>query len=101
MTMGASFSLVPHCSQFLSDNTRLTSSQAAVTSQLLLPGAIQFVSTPLHLLGLDIYNNAGKSAEQRAHFVWQKYGSSVAARQLRIGFAFGVGGLGNNYAVRK
>jgi hypothetical protein len=37
--------------------TSLSKGSADIIAQLFCPAAVQFLSTPLHLLGLDLYNN--------------------------------------------
>ncbi|KUF96497.1 histone H3 [Phytophthora nicotianae] len=72
-------------------------SGASTFAQLVCPAAVQFVSTPLHLLGLDLYNNKGHAMSQRVGFIRREYVKSVLARIGRIGPAFGIGGVGNAY----
>ncbi|PHJ24439.1 sequence orphan [Cystoisospora suis] len=64
-------------------------------AQLLCPVGVQFLSTPLHLLSLDIYNRPGTSYSDRMKFVGRAYGGTVAARSARILPAFGIGGILN------
>lgn len=71
-------------------------------AQFLAPAAVQVVSTPLHLLGLDLYNrpNDGKgggsvSVAGRVTKVVKDWAPSCAFRIARIVPAFGVGGVVN------
>lgn len=64
-------------------------------AQIITPCAMQFVSTPLHLLGLDIYNRSDQSAQSRLRTVGARYWRSSMARICRILPAFGVGGVLN------
>lgn len=65
-------------------------------AQFLAPAAVQFVSTPLHLLGLDLYNRGAKLGwEDRWQAVKKNWAISSAARICRIVPAFGVGGVVN------
>lgn len=68
-----------------------------VRAQLATPVASQFVTTPLHLLGLDIYNRPGPgvSARARAQFLAREMPTTLAARVVRIFPAFSVGGVLN------
>ncbi|KAK5129928.1 hypothetical protein LTR08_002688 [Meristemomyces frigidus] len=69
----------------------------ASAAQFLAPAAIQLVSTPFHLLGLDLYNrNGGTSWLDRASKVRQDWGKSSLARMCRVVPAFGFGGVVNN-----
>lgn len=91
-------------------------------AQFLAPASIQLFSTPLHLLGLDLYNRQGKSVSwaDRWRIVKKNWGVSAAARICKDHFvilfddnktnryvplgrivpAFGVGGVVNS-KVRK
>lgn len=71
-------------------------------AQLVCPAAVQFLSTPLHLMGLDLYNRqkVGPNGVPvtwgiRIKFVIGEYWKSAFARVGRIGPAFGIGGVGN------
>lgn len=76
---------------------------AASVAQFVTPAAIQFVSTPLHLLGLDLYNRPAArmgGPEGRVGQVVKNWAKSAFARIGRIIPAFGVGGVVNT-KVRK
>jgi len=66
-------------------------------SQLLLPVLVQFVTTPIHLLALDLYNRQQRSlgASARMARVKRDLPQAVPTRMLRILPAFGIGGLLN------
>jgi hypothetical protein len=71
---------------------------AASVAQFVTPAAIQFVSTPLHLLGLDLYNRPHAQmggSEGRVGQVVKNWAKSAFARIGRIIPAFGVGGVVN------
>lgn len=98
MTVAGSFNLPKVVSKdYIQPKTNLSSSTADTASQLLCPALIQFLSTPMHLLGLDLYNNKNKPANQRMQFISKEYLKSTCARIARIGPAFGIGGIGNKY----
>ena len=66
------------------------------TAQFLAPAAMQLISTPIHLLGLDLYNRQGNlGMAARASRVVRDWGVSALARMGRIVPAFGVGGVVN------
>lgn len=76
---------------------------AVSVAQFVTPAAIQVVSTPLHLLGLDLYNRPEArmgGAEGRVGQVVKNWAKSAVARIGRIVPAFGVGGVVNT-KVRK
>jgi hypothetical protein len=65
-------------------------------AQFVAPAAVQVLSTPLHLLGLDIYNRNGSTTMmQRLALVRREWAKSCLARIGRIVPAFGVGGVVN------
>jgi hypothetical protein len=69
-------------------------------AQFVAPATIQLLSTPAHLLGLDMYNRPGVTLAERWSLVKSAYNSSVLARIGRIVPAFGFGGIINS-RVRK
>lgn len=69
-------------------------------SQLVSPGLVQVFSTPVHILGLDMYNHPGSSMSERVKVVQKSFAPAIGLRIARIGVAFGLGGLGNT-AIRK
>ena len=73
---------------------------AASVAQFLSPAAVQLVSTPLHLLGLDLYNRQGVSGGERLTRVVRDWMKSSLARMGRIIPAFGVGGVVNTKVRR-
>ena len=73
-----------------------TESRRLKTAQFLTPAAMQIVSTPIHLFGLDLYNRQGNvTTGQRLSRVTRDWGVSALARMGRIVPAFGVGGVVN------
>ncbi|GAB9465544.1 hypothetical protein Gpo141_00002950 [Globisporangium polare] len=97
LTVAASFNAPKAVAKKLERDAGVEPSRAKTAAQLLCPALVQFVSTPLHLLGLDLYNNKGASAAQHVRFVQREYVKSAIARIGRIGPAFGIGGVGNAY----
>ncbi|KAH7121168.1 hypothetical protein B0J11DRAFT_439152 [Dendryphion nanum] len=73
---------------------------AASAAQFLTPAAVQLISTPLHLLGLDLYNRPGMGWTERASRVTRDWAKSAFARMGRIIPAFGVGGVVNTKVRR-
>lgn len=75
----------------------------ASAAQFLAPAAVQVFSTPLHLLGLDLYNRQDGyvSRVSRFHKIWSDWGKSCMARVCRIVPAFGVGGVVNTNVRRE
>lgn len=105
LTIFASFNvpplLGPYLTARLSDDMRRRVSGQTL-AQFAAPAAVQLFSTPLHLLGLDLYNRPGPGQPwaERWHAVRRNWAPSVVARICRIVPAFGVGGT-VNYKVRQ
>lgn len=102
MTIFASFNLPPLIAPLLplSEGVEKNISRAS-TAQFLAPAAIQLASTPLHLLGLDLYNRSARLGwGARWTKVRKDWFMSSLARMCRIIPAFGVGGV-VNARVRK
>lgn len=106
MTVFASFNLPPVIAPKLLDlppsvqkqfsSIIGTESRRNNTAQFFAPAAMQLISTPLHLLGLDLYNRQGDiSMTRRMARVTRDWGVSALARMGRIIPAYGVGGVVN------
>ena len=66
-------------------------------AQFVAPASVQLLSTPLHLLGLDLYNRGQTlSWRDRWAMVRKNWALSAIARICRIVPAFGVGGVVNS-----
>lgn len=98
MTVFASFNVPPLIAPRLplSEAAERYISRASV-AQFLAPAAIQLISTPFHLYGLDLYNrNGGTPFSDRLQKVRVDWLKSSLARMCRIVPAFGFGGVVNN-----
>lgn len=102
MTIFASFNvptlLAPYLDGNMSEELRRKVS-GMTCAQFVAPAAVQLASTPLHLLGLDLYNRPNGMPPvtwaDRWELVRTKWAVSVAARICRIVPAFGIGGVVN------
>ncbi|KAF8243342.1 hypothetical protein K440DRAFT_73864 [Wilcoxina mikolae CBS 423.85] len=93
MTIGFSFNIPPRLTPYIPTNPLMKPESCA---QFLAPAACQILSTPMHLLGLDLYNRGEKPGwKQRLQFIKSNYTQSVLARMCRIIPAFGFGGVAN------
>ncbi|KAL1643030.1 hypothetical protein SLS61_009418 [Didymella pomorum] len=106
LTIFASFNLpplfAPKIEAYMGEEVKKYVGGASV-AQFVTPAAIQFVSTPLHLLGLDLYNRPDArmgGPDGRVGQVVKNWAKSAFARIGRIIPAFGVGGVVNT-KVRK
>lgn len=103
LTVFASFNLPPLIAPSLplSEAAEKYISRAS-TAQFLAPAAVQLISTPLHLMGLDLYNrNGGTPLSDRLRKVRLDWLKSSLARMCRIIPAFGFGGVVNNSMRKK
>ncbi|KAI5239409.1 hypothetical protein E4T43_06787 [Aureobasidium subglaciale] len=97
LTVFASFNVPPLLAPMLPMSEGMQKHVSAVSAaQFLAPAAVQLISTPLHLLGLDLYNRDGSlGARERMIKVRKDWLKSSFARMARIVPAFGVGGVVN------
>lgn len=98
VTMGASFNIPEPLAEEMAKHG-VPKSTADVAAQLFCPVAMQFITTPMHLLGLDCYNRPAQTFQERIDLVAANYRKTVAARIARILPAFGFGGIGNKRCV--
>ncbi|KAH6685950.1 hypothetical protein F5X68DRAFT_17778 [Plectosphaerella plurivora] len=102
ITMFSSFNvpsmLGPWLDERMSENLRKAASGMTV-AQFAVPAAVQLASTPLHLLGLDLYNRPTSEGtvtwRNRWATVRKTWAVSVVARIARIVPAYGFGGVVN------
>ncbi|KAL7628975.1 hypothetical protein AAE478_000493 [Parahypoxylon ruwenzoriense] len=107
LTIFASFNVPPLLGPALTQrmNQELRNRVSGTTvAQFVAPAAVQLFSTPVHLLGLDLYNRPGETCgiswRDRWTQVRKNWMVSTAARICRIVPAFGLGGT-VNMKVRK
>jgi len=100
MTIFASFNLPPLLGPVINKSLGKEiqkSISGQTVAQFVAPATIQIFSTPMHLLGLDLYNRGGKGVSwgDRWTIVKKNWAVSATARMWRIVPAFGVGGVVN------
>lgn len=109
LTIFASFNLPmmlgPRVSAMMSQEwQKQVSGQTLV--QFAAPALVQIATTPVHLLGLDLYNRPRCAASglptwgERWAQVYKNWGISVVARLCRIIPAYGIGGVVNSKVRR-
>ena len=93
MTVFASFNLAPVVAESLAG---AEVAGARTIAQLCCPVAMQWFSAPLHLLGLNFYNQPMvSSSSERVQFIQKEYLTTALARSARIFPAFGLAPLIN------
>eukprot|EP00919_Chromeraceae_sp_WS-2016_P032940 GHVR01077883.1.p1 GENE.GHVR01077883.1~~GHVR01077883.1.p1 ORF type:complete len:112 (+),score=16.13 GHVR01077883.1:92-427(+) len=96
MTIGASFNAPRIVAEGIQSKYPLIGKEKTLNyAQFACPLGIQFLSCPIHLMGLDFFNNPNKTRGERVSFIRSNYFGMVAARCARIGPAFCVGGILN------
>ncbi|KAK2846421.1 hypothetical protein FQN49_005735 [Arthroderma sp. PD_2] len=98
LTIFASFNLPPLVARHVPDAIASNPKSKYAIAQFSIPAAVQLVSTPPHLLGLDLYNRqpvGGLPAVDRWARVKRDWAPSCIARIGRIVPAYGIGGVVN------
>lgn len=96
LTLFATFNVPSLLAPKLPDTVTCCMSKLSI-AQLLAPAASQFLTTPLHLLGLDFYYRSEKMVSwKRVEAAKTAWLSTSLARACRIVPAYGVGGVINN-----
>ncbi|KAF3480805.1 uncharacterized protein GIQ15_06152 [Arthroderma uncinatum] len=98
ITIFASFNLPPLVAGYVPDVIASNPKSKYAIAQFAIPATVQLVSTPFHLLGLDLYNRqpvGGLPAVERWVRVKRDWAPSCLARIGRILPAYGVGGVLN------
>ncbi|KAL3439683.1 hypothetical protein BDV09DRAFT_191234 [Aspergillus tetrazonus] len=96
VTIYGSFTLAQQCAESIPDSLASHPYSKTVFTQLVVPVLSQLVATPLHLLGLDLYNRQYDVPwADRGKVVWRDLRAATAVRCARIVPAFGVGYLVN------
>lgn len=96
LTIFGSFNLAPMVSASIPDFVASNEFFKILVAQLGVPAAIQWISTPIHLFGLDLYNRAAPiPIRDRLNRVSRDMVGASMLRMCRIIPAFGIGGFAN------
>ncbi|KAA8648900.1 hypothetical protein EYZ11_006038 [Aspergillus tanneri] len=96
LTIFGSFSLPAMVSASIPDSIASAEYLKILIAQLAIPASIQLISTPIHLLGLDLYNRPTKlPTRDRLSRVSRDWIGASLTRMCRIIPAFGIGGFVN------
>ncbi|RHZ49717.1 hypothetical protein CDV55_102442 [Aspergillus turcosus] len=96
LTIFGSFNLPPLVSASIPDAVASSEYLKILIAQLAVPASIQLISTPIHLLGLDLYNRPMQlPAKERFTRVSRDWIGASLTRMCRIIPAFGIGGFAN------
>ncbi len=69
---------------------------ADFTASLTLPVISQIISTPIHILAIDLYNNPNSNLHEKMQNIIKQYKSICAGRIIRVFPAFCIGGFVND-----
>lgn len=95
LSIAAAFVLPERVSAYMQRKNNVSKGKADVSAQFSVPIGMQVVLLPIHLLGLDIYNNNVSTAGDRAKRIFKNYLPSLPLRFIRMASAYGVGGVTN------
>ncbi|KAJ5681699.1 uncharacterized protein N7477_001639 [Penicillium maclennaniae] len=98
ITIFASFNVPPLIAPSIPDFIASTPSMKSAVAQFSCPALMQFASTPMHLLGLDLFNRqpvGGLPWTDRMARIRRDYVPSCFARMGKIVPAYGIGGVVN------
>ncbi|KAJ9492810.1 hypothetical protein VN97_g407 [Penicillium thymicola] len=96
LTIFGSFSLPAMVSASIPDSIASQEYLKILIAQLAIPASIQLISTPIHLLGLDLYNRPQvMPTKDRISRVSRDWIGASLLRMCRIIPAFGIGGFVN------
>ena len=93
LSMAVFFTLPPLLAPAVGRVTGSTES-GYVAAQVGLPLAFQAFVTPLHLLGLDMFNRPDRTLVQRAALIRREYLPSTSIRMLRMAPPYSIGTIG-------
>ena len=93
--IAAAFTIPPILGHWISSNTGMSEKKGYTIAQLTSPLLIQFIGTPLHLIGLDIYNRPHEDAAGRYKYIRPIFWNTLSLRMMRFLPAYGIGGIVN------
>lgn len=96
ITVASAFTFPPILAKKIEETWGYSEHTSRVIGQLLCPFLVQLVVSPLHLMGLDIYNREGEHLRSRIQKIWTQYPTTAAMRMIRFLPAYGIGGVVNN-----
>jgi hypothetical protein len=96
ITVASAFTLPPIFSEYIQDKLDASERASRTAAQLISPLLVQVLVTPLHLLGLDLYNRDGLKLGKRIGYLKSLYPNALAMRMIRFLPAYGIGGVINS-----
>ena len=97
LTITSSFVVKNVACQHLEQHYGMRHRDADLAASFAVPMAAQLLSTPFHILSLDVYSRPHAALASRAAEVARGYAGVCSGRVMRIIPAFGVGGWLNSF----
>lgn len=94
ISMGVFFTLPPIVGKQIAGITG-SEQNGYYAAQIVLPLLVQTITTPMHLLGYDFYNNPNNTFGQRITFLQKDYFQNVGIRMVRMAPPWSIGTILN------
>lgn len=101
LIIGAGFILPAMVAGGIQSKTEMDKHKAEKIAQLATPCGMQIMITPIHLLGLNLYNTPTATVAERFRAVRSTYPEATGVRMFRFLWAYGVGGLVNKELTQR
>merc|ERR1712060_269659 len=95
LIIGAGFILPAMVAGGIKSSSSMDPKTADKVAQLATPCCMQTLITPIHLFGLNLYNQPKATTNERMRAVMKTYPEATGVRMFRFLWAYGVGGLVN------
>lgn len=95
-TMWATFYAAPECATYLIREHELNKEVAEISMALLIPVIMQYLTAPLHIHAMDVYNRSVATGQERIQKIIGDFNAVSFFRAFRILPAFGIGSYSNN-----
>jgi len=95
LIIGAGFILPAMVAGGIKSSSSMDPQTADKVAQLATPCVMQTLITPIHLFGLNLYNQPVATTNERMKAVMKTYPEATGVRMFRFLWAYGVGGLVN------
>jgi hypothetical protein len=99
LTIAASFVFKKDLLQYI--EKYLPHNAADLIASFALPISAQFISSPIHILAIDLYQNPTTTWKERFSNIRRLYGSVCIGRMTRVVPAFCIGGFANDMILGK
>ena len=95
LSIAAAFIIPERLSKYMQNYKNYEKNSADRIAQFASPVGLQVIFTPIHLLGLDLYNYNESNKSDRAKRIAKNYPKALPLRFVRMAGAYGIGGLNN------